>query len=476
MSRKIVCISLINESTEFVEVERSKIGSFILSPPSVFTKESLLAACSRADEIYISGLFPTAQFEKEIFPKVHERYLRPLVTSFVKRKKPDANISVRYQHVRDVMMDGSASPLVALQSVEKTDTEYIFDMFKEFRKKIKNIYSLPTALAGAVVHYEKPAGNSMFLWIKENVALIAVISADGVVDIARSLPYGIPSEEGADLGQLAVSGFSEEISREVIMTANYFKQNFREPAPENLYLLGDERLKKIFKDFPISSPDISVHFGLSGELQKGIEPEKLNRNVHLLGSIFANESFSFLPVREAEDRRLNAILSGALVGLLLLIGVVGLWTLTIPNPQSNNDLIGRIQELRFDMQGLESSIADLKPIEAQKKYYQSVFLAKKPEFIAILQQISTIVPPEMVLESFKMSPTEGLWSCMITGKIKGQDWQDRLNILRKFGRDLYSFSNFDIQNTNHSLGQAGMDATSISFQLSLQFVPGEESK
>ena len=118
----------------------------------------------------------------------------------------------------------------------------------------------------------------------------------------------------------------------------------------------------------------------------------------------------------------------------------------------------------------------MKPIEAQKKYYQSVFLAKKPEFIAILQQIATIVPPEMVLENFKMSPAEGFWNCMITGKIRGKDWQERLTILRDFSRDLYSFTNFDIQNTNHSLGQAGMDAKSISFQLSLQFIPGEGNK
>ncbi len=476
MSKKIVCISFINESAEFVEVERSKIDNFTLSPSFTFTKESLLAACSRADEIYISGLFPTAQFEREIFPKVHERYLRPLVTSFIQRKNPDTNISVRYQHIRDVIMDGNASPLVDLQSIEKTDIEYILDLLKEFRKKIKNIYSLPTALAGSVVHFEKPTGNTMFLWVKENIALIAVISADGVVDIARSLPNGIPGVEDPDAGHMAASGFSEDISREVIMTANYFKQNFREPAPEKMYLLGDERLQKIFEDFPIQSPDISVHFGLAGDLSKGIDPEKLNRNVHLLGSIFANESFSFLPVSEIGDRRLNTILSGALVGLVLLIGLAGLWALSIPGPQSNNDLVARIQELQFDIQDLETSISDLKPTEARKKYYQAAFLDKRPEFIALLQQITTIASPEMVFESFTMSPAEGVWNCMITGKIRGQDWQERLNTLREFSKDLYSFSNFDIQNTNHSLGQAGMNSESISFQISLQFLPGEAKK
>ena len=140
MSRKILCISFINESAEFVEVERSKIGNFTLSPAFTFTKESLLAACSRADDIYINSLFPTVQFEREIFPKVAERYLRPLVTSFIQRKNPDKNISVRYQNITDVMVDGNANPLVALQSVERTDIEFIFDLFKEFRKKIKNIY------------------------------------------------------------------------------------------------------------------------------------------------------------------------------------------------------------------------------------------------------------------------------------------------------------------------------------------------
>jgi len=476
MSRKIVCISFINESAEFVEVERSKIGHFTLSPAFTFTKESLLAACSRADDIYINGLFPTAQFEREIFPKVNERYLRPLVTSFIQRKNPDTNISVRYQYIRDVMMDGNASPLVALQSVEKTDIEFIFDLFKEFRKKIKSIYSLPTTLAGAVVHSEKPTGNSMILWIRENIAIIAVISADGVVDISRSLPYGIPGGEDHDRDHLASSDFSEEISREVIMTANYFKQNFRESAPEKLYLLGDERLQKIFEDFPIQAPDISVHFGLSGDLPKGIDPEKLNSNAHLLGSIFANESFSFLPVREVQDRRLNSILSGVLVGVVLLIGLAGLWTWSVPGPQTYNDLIARIQEYQFDIKELETSIADLKPTEARKKFYQATFLEKRPEFIALLQQVATIAPPEMVFESFTMSPTEGVWNCMITGKIRGQDWQERLTILRTFGKELYNFSNFDIQNTNHTLGQAGMDSESISFQFSLQFIPGGEKK
>jgi hypothetical protein len=169
-------------------------------------------------------------------------------------------------------------------------------------------------------------------------------------------------------------------------------------------------------------------------------------------------------------------LTAALIGLVLLIGLAGLWTQRIPGPQYHQDLVNKMQELQFDIQELETSIAGLKPIEGRKKYYQSVFLDKKPEFITFLQQIAAVVPSEMVFDSFSMTPRENTWNCTITGKIKGQDWQERLDTLREFGRALYSFANIDIQNVSHSLGQAGMDATTISFQLSLQFIPGEENK
>jgi len=447
-----------------------------MSPSFAFTSESLQAACTRADEIYINGLFPTAQYEWETFPKVQERYLHSLITSSVQRKRPGTKISARFQYIHDVVKDGNASSLVAFQSIEKSDIESVFDLLSKFRKKVKRIYTLPAALAGAVLTSEKPAGNTLLLWVRESVAIIAIVSSDGLIKIARTLPYGLPGGEGPDAAHIAASNFSAEISREVMMTVNYFKQKFREPAPADMYLLGDDRLQKIFEDFPIKNLEASLHYGFSGNLPDGIEPEKFNTNAHLLGNLWANESFNFLPLQEIQERTADKLLTAALIGLVLLIGLAGLWTQRIPGPQYHQDLVGRMQELQFDIQELETSIAGLKPIEGRKKYYQSVFLDKKPEFITFLQQIAAVVPSEMVFDSFSMTPRENTWNCTITGKIKGQDWQGRLDTLREFGRALYSFANIDIQNVSHSLGQAGMDATTISFQLSLQFIPGEENK
>jgi len=261
-----------------------------------------------------------------------------------------------------------------------------------------------------------------------------------------------------------------------MMTVNYFKQKFREPAPADLYLLGDDRLQTIFTDYPMRSLEATLHFGLAGDAAGSIEPGRFNQNVHLLGNLWANESFNFLPLQEIQERRADKVLTAAIIGLLFLIGLAGIWTMRLPDPLSHQDLASQIQELRFDIGEIETAIAGLKPIEGRRKYYQSAFLAKKPEFIGILQQIAAVVPDAMVFDSFSMTPGEAAWNCTITGRIKGDDWQERLDTLREFGRTLYGFPSFDIQNVSHSLGQSGMDATSISFQLSLQFIPGGENR
>ena len=84
------------------------------------------------------------------------------------------------------------------------------------------------------------------------------------------------------------------------------------------------------------------------------------------------------------------------------------------------------------------------------------------------------MPQQMIFNNFKMTPADEYWDCTISGEIKGQTWQERLDILRDFGRSLYSFANVEVRNVVHSLGQTGMDSSTINFQITLQFFPGEQ--
>lgn len=473
MSRKILCINFINGATEYIEAKRSNNGNFVVTPSIGTTVESLLAACRRADEIYVSSLFPSSKYDWETFPKVQESYLRSLVSGFVQRKRPGPTITTRHQYIRDIEKDGKVGSLVAFQSLEESEIVSILELLNRFRKKIKSIHTLPAVLAGAVVRSEKPSDSFLLIWTKGNISIIAIVGAEGLIKIARILPYGLPESFDADVGQMASMSFGDDIGREVIMTINYFKQKFREPAPQIFYLIGEDRLHRVMEESPLKDIDAALHSGFSSEIFPGIMPEEFNRNVHLFGSLLADETFNFLPAREAQDRRANVFLSVALGVLAVLIGLALVWTLQVPAPQSHQGLTDQVRVLQSDIRELQTSVNRLKPIEEKMNYYQSTFLNEKPPFINILQQIGMVMPREMVFDTFRMTPADKAWNCMITGKIKGPDWQSRLDSLRSFGRSLYSFSNVDVQNVTHSLGQAGYDSSTISFQMSLQFISGE---
>ena len=93
-----------------------------------------------------------------------------------------------------------------------------------------------------------PTDRETLLWVKEAVSVISIISPDGLVKIARTLPYGLSGQEGPDeTGNMADSNFSKDIAGEVAMTVNYFKQKFREPAPDDIYILGDDRQQEFFE-------------------------------------------------------------------------------------------------------------------------------------------------------------------------------------------------------------------------------------
>ena len=98
MSRKILCINFINGAAEYIEAKRSNNGDFVVTPSIGTTSESLLAACRRADEIYVSSLLPSSQYDWETFPKVQKSYQKSLVSGFAQRNRPGSKVTARHQY------------------------------------------------------------------------------------------------------------------------------------------------------------------------------------------------------------------------------------------------------------------------------------------------------------------------------------------------------------------------------------------
>ena len=474
MSNKVVSVSFINESIDFLEIDSTKSGEYSFSPSIATTNESLLAACKRADEIQVNGLFANAFYGWEVFPKVEERYLKSLVAKFVQRKNSSASLASRLRLVKEVVKDGTVSSLVACQALERSNIDSLLERLSKFKSKVKTIHTLPTALAAAVVESEKPSANFLLLWIKEDVSVISINSPEGLVKISRTLPGGLPDETLPDVGPASAANFSRDLSREIVMTVNYFKQKFREDPPADLYVLGESRLQRIIERHPLEKVEAVTHFGLTGKVSLGLPRENFNEKIHLLGNLYADETYNFLPYEEIVNRKTGRALSFALAVMALLICVALFWSVRLPEKTSNQALKNQVRELQTDVQNLQASTDKLQPVHGQKKFYKAAFLDEKPAFITILQQLSAIMPQQMIFNNFKMTPADDYWDCTITGEIKGQSWQERLDILREFGRSLYSFANVDVRNVVHSLGQTGMDSSTINFQITLQFLPGEQ--
>jgi len=474
MSKKIVSVSFINEAVEFLEAERTQSGIISFSPSIASTNESLQAACKRADEIYVNGLLPGTHYGWEIFPKVEDRYLGSLISNSMQPKSRSSALSTRFQPVKDVAKDGTVSSLVAFQAVEREKIGLLLDRVSRFKHKVKSIHTLPAALATAVVESEKPSANFILLWVKKDVSVISINSSEGLVKIARTLPYGLPDEALPDVSNKAMANFSRDLGREIVMTVNYFKQKFREAEPVDLYVLGDDRLQQVIAKHPFEKVAAEPRFHLNGKIPEGMTRDKFNQNINLMGSLYADDTFNFLPQEEIDTRKANNFLKVSLVVLVLMIGLTLLWSIKLPGRMFNQALKNEVSELQNDVNSLQVSINRLQPVKEQKQFYKSAFLNEKPPFIKILRQVSAIMPQQMVFNSFKMTPTGDNWDCMITGKIKGRDWQERLDVLREFGRSLYSFANVDIRNVVHSLGQTTMDSSTIDFQITMQFVSGAD--
>jgi hypothetical protein len=474
MSKKIVSISFSKESVEFLETEKTQTGYITFSPSIATTNESLQAACKRADEIYVNGLLPETHYGWEVFPKVRDRYLESLVLNFVKRKKSSTSLLARFQPVKEVVKDGTVSSLVAFQAVERENVDSLLGRINKFKHKVKQVHSLPASLAAALVESEKPSANFLLLWVRRDVTIISINSPEGLVKIARTLSYGLQDETLSDLSDTAIADFSKELSREIVMTINYFKQSFREAQPADLYVLGDSRLEQLFEKYPLEKLVVESHYGLTGKMPETMDRKKFNENIHLLGNLKIDNRFNFLPQDEITNRQTNSILNVSLAILALLIGLTLVWSILLPAPVDYLSQKNQVFELQTEVDELHALINKLQPVIEQKEFYKSAFLDEKPAFITILQQLASIMPQKMVFQSFKMTPSGDYWDCTITGKIKGQDWQERLDVLREFGRSLYSFANVDIRNVIHSLGQTGMDTSTINFQINMQFFPGEQ--
>lgn len=479
MAKRILSISQTNGSFQYLEFEQQAAGYFPIAPPARATRESLMAACRGASEIYINGPFPSAFYARELFPKVAKRYLHDLVGQDAHEKLhlPE-RLWVEFKYLQDVVDAGVTKQQVAYTGLREEEALSLWNEFEKFQGKIKNITTLPIALASIISKIDKPAKNVMIVWVGEVQTIICVSSPDGVVHVARSIPIALPKGELPDNPEF-LSQFSENIDREITTTSTFFKQERREPDPDILYLIGNSHLEEIFQKHPLTGMAFDLHFGLAGAPAQGMSGRQINENIHLIGNLYLPDEFNFVPRRAIFTRRAERIfnLSYAVLGALIILVV--LWGVQLSTANSRkveefNKTFSSLQSLQGDIKILREDVARFKPLEGWKIFYESTF-QNRPRWNMLLSELASLVSSDIVIEDFKVSPDKKKWNGMIKGKVRAENWRKGLDLLRKFGGKLESSHFFEVVNLQYAPEDMETKTKTFEFRMDMKLVTEESA-
>lgn len=478
MGKIILCISLAEDGAQYMEVEKRQADLFPLPPETAASQESLFAACRRADEIYINLPLPAALYEWVPFPKVKKQDLLKLINRDARKKHGTASsLDCRYNIVGDVLEDGVIKSLVAYVAVESNEIAAVLDQFSRFRKKIRNIGTLPMALAAAVTQAEQPEGNTLIVWVHETHSIITICSPDGLVKLARNVPTGLKKEERPDDHDHLFSEFSEAVSREISMTVTFFKQKFREPVQDNLYFLGNCRLQEAIAKYPLSDPALKIRFSSPIFSVQSMTPEEITENIHLLGNLFLPRDFNLKLQNKtlfSRIEKLYKISIGAVAVLILLSGFWGvhLYTRSETRLEEHAILLSEVKRLEVEIAKIQSELNENKPLLNRMRLYETTSASSgQPQWSRIVYDLVAVVSPEILIKKYSLSPSDKGYGNSLYGEIKAESWQEGLSLLRNFGKSINSSPDFDLKNINYSLGDMESDTKIFKFQLDLQFHP-----
>ncbi|MFH0813293.1 MAG: hypothetical protein V2A69_10725 [Pseudomonadota bacterium] len=478
MAKKILSVSLLEDTFQYLEVEKQPAGFFLQSLPTVITQESLLAACRKADEIYINGLFPTALYEWGTFPKVARRYLNNLVNQDARAKLgAPSPVQIQYETVKEVVDAGIAKWQVAYAAIEEDNIAFIWDTFKGYTRKIKFISPLPVALASTIAQIDQPQENFLTVWVGETSSVISISSPEGFVKVARSVPMGLPKKGLAD-APAYLSQFSQDLGKEISMTLTFFKQQFREAVPGTLYLLGNTQLQNIFTNYPLSGLSFAIHYRLAKSPVEGMPENQVCENIHLIGNLYLTDIFNFLPREEIITRKTHFAFRAAYAALVLIIVLGGFWGLTLTNTKlerlrEHNNTLSQLRNLQKQVKVLREDVGRLKPFEGWKELYENTF-KNQPPWNMFFSELGLLIPSNILVKTFQVAPEKGpagiVWTSQMSGQVKAKNWHEGLNLLRQFGGVLQSSPFFEVVNIQYAPEEMQTEAKTFDFQIAMQLV------
>jgi Tfp pilus assembly protein PilN len=300
------------------------------------------------------------------------------------------------------------------------------------------------------------------------------------VKVARNVPLGLPKKDLPNDPE-SLQRFSQSLGKEISMTLTFFKQQFREAVPGTLYLVGNNQLQEIFEQHPLPGVAFDTKYGLAASPVQGMPENDVNENIHLIGNLYLSDAFNFLPQEELHARKTNVGFRIAYAALIVIFVLAGIWTLGLLAAQTDKKIefknkFSHLQNLQKQVTVLREDVSRLKPFEGWKQLYEDTF-KNQPRWNMILSELALLVPSHLIIEGFQVVPEKQgqspLWSSQISGKIRANNWQEGLSLLRQFGGNLQSSPFFQVTNLSYAPEEVQTDAKTFDFQVLFTIVSEE---
>jgi cell division protein FtsB len=282
-----------------------------------------------------------------------------------------------------------------------------------------------------------------------------------------------PDEPVETPDRIQAMAFARDLEKELDMTVNFFKQEFREPAPGLIYLLGNPNLRRIQEISPLSAAYRDVRFSVSMDKYRGVSDVFASENIHVLSNLFVSEAINFIPRQEQVKRKSNFMLN---LGLVLLLGGIGLSVAWVDGLHADRAQAleqrqvqtARLAQAQREVAGLQAEVARLRPIEGWKQFFNAT-MAERPPWDMFISELAMLMDDYVVISNLQVLSGDGKTrNCRIQGQIKAENWEQGLELFREFGRQLQSSAMFDVSGIQYTPEGVSSDPSMFDFEMDLK--------
>ncbi len=488
-SKRILSVSFKETQFEWIECEERSGRLSCQTISSSRTDRDFLSACKRASSIYVTAHFPSLIHSFATIPKVSKRDIAKLVAQEALEKTIlSEKLHTGYIHVRDFAGADGPKREVAYVAVPEQDLMGLWHKLKEFSSKIRHIISLPAALVTCISQVEAhdwmAVEDFVLVWVGERSSLIAVSAPNSLVKVSRHMPFGL--ERGNQFSTEKAAGYFKDLAKDISGSVKSYESEFRGTRLKHLYFVGDSRaeVESLFRQaVDDSGIGLNVHAGVQRSPIEGWTPAQANEHIDLIGNFFIKQTgINLVPKEEKIRRGLNYWFEASFAGLGVLILILFVIAFRIePVSQDRLDAYNRLRQdwetTHQELTIIKKEMNVLTSFQGWKRFYDDTY-KNQPAWDGLISEVATLIPHNVIVESVQILPVQSggslIWEGQMAGKIKAENWQNGLNLLRQFGIKLERSSFVHVTNVHYAPqnpGNAGDGDQYFGYQITLRLSP-----